>query len=392
MIGVVVFSGSESLRGADASSIVVSLYSASSADGPEVLISDVARVETRDLILKRQIEQLDLADTPAPGHSKVLTARLIEFRLRLAGINREFIVVRGSQSSVSGRFQGRARQSVPGIDQVGMSDALVHQPGEVVLAKTPVTLKEALVSRPTATLESDSDGWEGAILAAARTAILAQLPWSADTVSVRLALPLTRELALVQSRFPSRGDVQQQGWLTCSFQAQVKGAGPPIGRVLLDVTIASPEGTSIEIPVALDIRHLEYVVTTVRPVARGKTLVSDDLCLSRRDVTGSGGYCTRIDQVAGRVANHPLAELHVIKDDDCDDVGSIRPVLKSGGFVVKPQDRLKLVAREAGYEFSLSVEAMQNGRIGDAIQLKNIQSGLPVTGRILSATEAELVR
>ncbi len=385
VILTVVMTGSGSLYAAESSTVVITLRPSTAAEGPDVLVRNVAIVESRNPVLKRQIEQLDLADSPSAEGSTVITAKLVEFRLRLAGIESNAIVIHGKQATVTSPLPQRTAM----IERVTYPDSASGRRTEVALARNPVPVRTGAGSQPYP-LVAEADGLEEAIVAAARKVILSQLPWPEENVSVRIGAPMTRELASVSNSFFPQGETPL-AWKSCSFEAQLKGSGPAIGRVILDVTISSREHPSKTIPVTMDVRHFEQVVTTIRPLARGRAVTRDDLCLSRRDVTGLAGYCTQAAQIVGRIPTKPLPELHIVKDDDFDAVTSSQPAARTGDFAIKRQDRVKLVSRQAGFEFTISAEAMQSGRIGDVIQVMNSASKNIVPGRVVSPTEVEIL-
>ncbi|MEI8379269.1 MAG: flagellar basal body P-ring formation chaperone FlgA [Planctomycetota bacterium] len=386
VILTVVMTGAGSLCAAESSTVVITLRPSAAAEGPDVLVRNVAMVETRNPVLKRQIEQLDLADSPSADGSTVISAKLVEFRLRLAGIESNAIVIHGKQTSVTALPLQRTAM----IDRVAFPESAPSRRTEVVLARNPVPVRNSAGSQPYP-LASDADGLEEAIVAAARKVILSQLPWPEENVSVRIGVPMTRELASVSNSFFPQGE-SPSAWKSCSFEAQLKSSGPAVGRIILDVTISSREHPSKTIPVTMDVRHFEQVVTTIRPLARGRAVTREDLCLSRRDVTGSAGYCTQVTQIVGRIPTKPLPELHIVKDDDFDAVTNSQPATRTGDFVIKRQDRVNLVAKTGGYEFTISAEALQNGRIGDVIQVRNSASKDIVSGRVISPTEVEIVK
>lgn len=381
----VVMTCAGALYAAESSTVVITLRPSTAAEGPEVLVRNVAIVETRNPVLKRQIEQLDLADSPSAEGSTVISAKLVEFRLRLAGFEPNAIVIQGTQATVTGPLPQRTAL----IEQVTYPDSASSRRTEVALARNPVPVRSSAGSQPYP-LVAEADGLEEAIVAAARKVILSQLPWPEENVSVRVGAPMTRELASVSNSFFPQGETPS-AWKSCSFEAQLKGSGPAIGRVILDVTISSREHPSKTIPVTMDVRHFEQVVTTIRPLARGRAVTRDDLCLSRRDVTGLAGYCTQVAQIVGRIPSKPLPELHIAKDDDFDAVTNSQPAARTGDFAIKRQDRIKLVSRQAGFEFTISAEAMQSGRIGDVIQVMNSASKNIVPGRVVSPTEVEIL-
>lgn len=59
-------------------------------------------------------------------------------------------------------------------------------------------------------------------------------------------------------------------------------------------------------------------------------------------------------------------------------------------FAVKRRDRVKAIARIGDSTVSVTAEAQQDGRVGDVIKVKNIDSNATIYGRVLSSTELEV--
>jgi flagella basal body P-ring formation protein FlgA len=58
-------------------------------------------------------------------------------------------------------------------------------------------------------------------------------------------------------------------------------------------------------------------------------------------------------------------------------------------IVVRQRDAIRLIARQGQLEFVVPrAEAMQNGRVGQVIRVKNLQSNRIVNARLVSAEEA----
>lgn len=64
---------------------------------------------------------------------------------------------------------------------------------------------------------------------------------------------------------------------------------------------------------------------------------------------------------------------------------------KEEPIVVRPRDSVRLIVRGTGLRVSIpAAEALQSGRVGDTIRVKNPRSGRVVAGRITSAGEVEI--
>lgn len=360
--------------------IVISLRSTCQVDGDDVLISDIARVDTADQTLKSLIEGLDVGQAPAGEGSILVSAKVVEFRLRLAGVDVRRVSIRGSKTEVLGYGASFATRAVASDTNnhsvVQSSSRSVRAPQNSSQPQGPRKPKGE--ARGSASGDQAAHSPEDAILAAARKAILDQLPWSEEDVTFQLAQSIARELNANGGLADAR----------CDAHVRSTG-GPPLGRVNVDVTVSSDTRSPVVVPVSFDVRHFDNVVATARPIARGRKIQSDDVCLHRCDVTTSADYCTRVDQMVGRVAARPLTALQTIREQDLErNAGSSTG--SDQAVVIKRQDRVAMVAKVGDLNISVRGEALQDGRIGQTIRVQNVESKSIVQGRVLSAEEVEI--
>lgn len=361
------------------SGVVISLYPKSDVTGREVQISDVARVETSNVALKSRIESLDLMDAPPLGESATISARTIGFRLRLAGVDAELFTINGSQSEITATGNSQRVRD----DQVEPARAISSVPVVVLRSDSPVPAAKIVApastkrSHVTEQVGGTDQLVEDAIVVAAQKVVLDHLPWPAEDVSFRLAQPLSRDAKLFNN-----GEKY-----TCV--AELRTNGPPVGRVTVGVTVKSDRQAPLEIPVSLDVRHFETVVATARPVARGRTIQKEDLYLHRWDVTSATDYSTQVDQLIGRTALRTLSAAQIIRDQDLDK-GTAVPANGDRSVQIKRSDRVKILARLGQLAVTVNGEAMQDGRLGDTIRVRNTESKSIVQGKVISPDEVEI--
>ncbi len=362
------------------SQVVISLRPTCRVHGEAVVISDIARVDTSDPVLKLQIEGLDVSQPPTGDESTVVSAKVVEFRLRLAGVDVRRVSIRGSKTEVTG-YGTAVPVSATAAETSGRTN--VQSTSHSVRATQALSQTRAIrPASPTASVASSQHDKilspEEAVLAAARKAILSQLPWSEEDITFQLAQSIARDLNV------------NGGLADATCEAQVRSSGgPPLGRVNVDVTVTSGARAPVVIPVSFDVRHYDNVVATAHPIARGRKLQKDDLYLHRCDVTTSADYCTKLDQMVGRVASRPLTALQTIREQDLERsasslTGPDQP------FLVKRQDRVAMVAKVGDLNISVRGEALQDGRLGQTIRVQNVESKSIVQGRVLSADEVEI--
>lgn len=359
--------------------VVISLYPKSDVAGGEVQISDVARVETSNVALKSRIESLDLMDAPPLGESATISARTIGFRLRMAGVDAQSFMIKGSHSEITATGSSRRVRD----DQVEPARAISSVPVASLRSDSPAPTANVVAaastkrSQVTEQIGGPDQLVEDAIVAAAQKVVLDQLPWPAEDVSFRLAQPLSRDAKLFNN-----GEKY-----TCV--AELRTSGPPVGRVNVDVIVKSDRQAPLEIPVSLDVRHFETVVATARPIARGRTIQKEDLYLHRWDVTSATDYSTQVDQLIGRTALRTLSAAQIIRDQDLDK-GIASPTNGDRSVQIKRSDRVKILARLGQLAVTVNGEAMQDGRLGDTIRVRNTESKSIVQGKVISPDEVEI--
>jgi flagella basal body P-ring formation protein FlgA len=364
---------------ATTSGVVISLYPKCDVASHEILVADVARVETANAALKSQIESLDLTDAPAPGEAAAVSAKTIEFRLRMAGFDTKSFTIKGTQSEVTTagktrRVRDERIEPVRTTSYVPARSAQFESPTSELEVESPAPSKR---SRVTEEVGGTGQSIEDAIVAAARKVVLDQLPWPVDDLSFRLAQPLGRDAKLF--------DTGER--YTCV--AELRGNGPPVGRVNVDVTMKSERQAPIEISVALEVRHFETVVATARPVAKGRKIQKEDLYMHRWDVTSATDYTTQPDQLIGRTALRTLAAAQIVREKDLDKATETQ-ANGDQSVRIKRADRIKILARIGNLAVTVSGEAMQDGRMGDTIRVQNTESKSIVQGKIISAEEVEI--
>ena len=61
-------------------------------------------------------------------------------------------------------------------------------------------------------------------------------------------------------------------------------------------------------------------------------------------------------------------------------------------FLVKRRDRVKLIGRTELLLVTVVGEALQDGRVGEVIKVRNVDSNATVHGRVLNASEVEVTQ
>ncbi|MBA4065278.1 MAG: hypothetical protein C0501_16515 [Isosphaera sp.] len=233
-----------------------------------VTVGDVARVTGGDPATRARVAALDLAELKARDPAVTVGRRVVEYRLRLAGVEATEAVVAGADAAV------------------------------VTVARRPVTADE--------------------VVAAARAEVLRQVP-APDAVSVELAQPVAVKLPEVPA-----GEA-------VAVAAKPHGRVPPSGRVQVDVAVSCAGEKLISFAVVLDIKP--------------------------------GG--------------RPEA-------------GAVPAGARPGEVLVRARGRVTMQVKSGVMTATAVGEALQDGRLGQTIQVQNVDSKKTLTARVVGPGLVEI--
>ncbi|HEY0942960.1 MAG TPA: flagellar basal body P-ring formation chaperone FlgA [Steroidobacter sp.] len=122
------------------------------------------------------------------------------------------------------------------------------------------------------------------------------------------------------------------------------------------------------------------VVVAAENVRAGQPIDASALELARRDVTATPGAVTSIEDVAGKTSRRTLRAGQLVD----------RRWL-SESLLVKRNSPVTIVARNAGVEVHVAAEALQSGRRGEIISVKNSRNGTIIRARVIAQDTVEPV-
>lgn len=120
------------------------------------------------------------------------------------------------------------------------------------------------------------------------------------------------------------------------------------------------------------------VVVSTQDVKAGQPIDAASLTLERRDVTALPGAIGNIDDVAGKSSRRALRSGQTV-----DRRWLNEPIL------VKRNSKVTIVARNAGVEVHVAAEALQSGRRGEVISVKNAANGTVIRARVIAQDAVE---
>ena len=340
--------------------VLVSLRPMVEVEDKVIRLGDIASITGGDAMTRIKLMDLDLEDALSSDQSVTIRTRQIEFRMQLAGIDARRVAIRGDASRV----------------KLAAHAGGAHRTVELTNASTDQRLDKA---ESRASLETSLDQYEGAtlesaMLKAAKDCVMKRLPWPAENVEVRLAQVLPNEVRRATA------DGYQ-----CT--AEMKTLGPATGRVAIRVIAVSAEKAPVDLPLVVEVRHFDDVVLTSKSFERGHVITASDLYVDRGDVTELSDYCSTMNDLIGMTLRRPLRPLSPIRKIDIE--GSTDSKSQTA-IVVKRKEQVRMVARLGGMVIEASGEAMQDGRIGDTIRLKNVDSNVVLQGKVTGSGEVEI--
>lgn len=214
---------------------------------------------------------------------------------------------------------------------------------------------------------------EHELVAAAKELLLTRLPWNAEDITIEQSGPI-------------KGTVQVSGARDdVRLEARLRSPNIALGIVRVDVAILSKGVKQAEAAVPLEVHHYDKIAVSSRRIDRGQTLAADDVYFERRIVDHLSGYLTEAESPVGQRLKRAVLPLQPIAKGDLESAES------DGTVVVKQRDVIRLVARAGNLTISATGEALQDGRTGQMIRVRNVDSKAVVTGRVINRNEVQVI-
>jgi flagella basal body P-ring formation protein FlgA len=151
------------------------------------------------------------------------------------------------------------------------------------------------------------------------------------------------------------------------------------GRLTLGVRCSAPKPWKLYVPVVLE-RRLEVVVAA-RPVATGQRLRADDLRLAERDIARlRDDYFVDPGAVIGQEVRQMLRAGDVVGQR------AVRPAT-----VIRRGQTLMIEASDGTVTVSMRGEALQNGRRGELIRVRNLSSQRVIDARVVGPDRVRVI-
>ena len=119
----------------------------------------------------------------------------------------------------------------------------------------------------------------------------------------------------------------------------------------------------------------------LRAIKQGHVINPADLHVERRDVTGETGYFTSTNHLLGQTMRVAVPALHIIRADN------VIPKNTKQEPLIGVRDRVQIVAHTRGLRISTLGEALEAGRKGEVIRVRNVNSKKVLQARVVSRQE-----
>ena len=153
----------------------------------------------------------------------------------------------------------------------------------------------------------------------------------------------------------------------------------PNGRINARVSCGAPEPWSIYVP--LEIRVFRDVVLATRPLSRGEVIADPDVTLEERDILASNNpLLLSLDDAIGRQVRRTI--------------GANAPISANAiemPLLVRRGDRISLSTRAGSITVTAGAEALGDGRSGQRIRVRNLQSERVVDATVTGPGAAEVI-
>ena len=215
---------------------------------------------------------------------------------------------------------------------------------------------------------------EQEIVDTAREFLLSRLPGKPEDITIQLARPI-------------RGPVRVPGSKeNVGLEAFLRSPQTPLGKVRVDVAVSANGRRQLVVPVDLEVHLYQRIAVSARRIERGQSITEEMIHFDRRPVENLADYLTAADNPVGQRAKRHLSPLQAIVRADLERAAADEPV------VVKQREVVRLVARAGSLRVTATGEALQDGRVGQMIRVRNVDSKIIVLGRVLDRSRIEVLR
>ena len=219
------------------------------------------------------------------------------------------------------------------------------------------------VSRPA------GDALEDKIAATARQALEQKLP-SLDDVAIQLNQPVRLP--------PLSADGED-----IHLEAEVRSAIVVPSRIFVEVGVYVRGARRFGQPVYFDVKKLQSAPVSLRKIEAGELFGPENFRMERVAVESTQRTAVAAAGLVGRRARRAVPAGRILGPDDIESDLQTLPVIHQ-------HDLVHLIAKVGPLQVRTKGQALQEGRVGQLIQVRNSDSGATVTGRVIDRSTVEV--
>jgi flagellar basal body P-ring formation protein FlgA len=220
------------------------------------------------------------------------------------------------------------------------------------------------VSRPA------GEDLEAKIAAVARQALEDNLAGAVKEVSIQLAHAVT-----LPPLSADGADIH--------LEAEVRSPVLPPCRVGVEVSIYVRGARRNGVIVFLDVQMLQPVAVAISRIDIGEAFTTDNVRWERMAVENTQRAAVAAAGLMGRRARRPVSAGHALEPDDVE-------LDTPAAIIIHPSNLVHLIATVGPMQIKTEGEALQSGRVGQLIQVRNLESKNTVTGRVIDRSTVEV--
>jgi flagella basal body P-ring formation protein FlgA len=208
--------------------------------------------------------------------------------------------------------------------------------------------------------------------------------WNEDDIikaaEVAIAQRLGADLSQIQFELVQRIDLPnvpapQAGELRLA--PDLRTQGKPLGRVRVDVRVIVDKEALCSVPVTLDVAWYQQVAVAGRRMDNGETLQREDIRSEKMLLHGGENYVVFSPNLVGQRTLRSIPAGQALTSADIELAAAADPIM------VKNRDNVRLIAVVGSMQVSTFGQALQDGRSGQIIQVRNVDSNHVVFGRVV---------
>jgi flagella basal body P-ring formation protein FlgA len=324
---VAILLGASQAPASASESVTITLKERAAVATGQVCLGSIADIKASSPALRMRLSKLDLA-TLEDAEEIVVTARQVLARLVIGGIPGEQIALRGAEET--------------------------HVARNPVVARAPEEINDS---------EKDS-------------AVLEQ-------VGIQLSMAWLVPIEDIEVRLiAAASGASQPAPLNAVPEIELPESPDP-GRIPLRVRWVDGDRIVRIDPLTVEVRLRQTVLLAAASIPRGGILDPRLLIEDRRLLT-SRVTPISLEETAGQPLRRALSPGEIVSAKD----------IAGGGAAaahIKARDLVRVTARKGSLKITMqAAEALQSGRVGDLIRVRNTQSNRIITGKIVAPKDVEI--